>query len=65
MDAQLGTPQRGSPAMGNYDHSTGSGFVPARDGEYIDAIKNRKALVRLYVHEATASHLSPRLGFAP
>ena len=45
--------------MGNYDHSTGSGFVSAHGGEYRDAIKNRKALVRLYVHEATIGGFSP------
>ena len=54
----LGTPQRGLPAMGDFDHSTGTGFVAAHGGDYRDAISNKKAQVRLLVHETTG-------GFSP
>ena len=48
----LGTRQRGRRCDGKFDHSTGTGFVPAHKGDYCDAIDKRKALVRLLVHEA-------------
>ena len=47
----LGTRQRNSPALGPFDHRTGLGFVPKHDGDYRDAINNRKASVLLLVHE--------------
>ena len=36
----------------------GTGHVPAHDGDYADAIKNRKAKVHLLVHETTGG-MSP------
>ena len=48
----LGTRARGRSCDGTFDHATGSGFVAAHGGDYRDAIKNKKALVRLLVHEA-------------
>ena len=47
----LGAKQRGVPAMGAFDHTKGTGFVPAHDGDYWDALKTRKADVNLLVHE--------------
>ena len=54
----LGTRQRGVPQQGAFNHTTGSGFVPAHDGDYVDAIKNRKATVKLLAHE-TFGGMSP------
>ena len=39
--------------MGPFDHSNGAGFVAPHQGDYSDAIANRKAAVHLLVHEAT------------
>ena len=47
-----GTRRRGLPTMEPYDHKTGAGYVPRHDGDYRDAIINRKADVTLYVHES-------------
>jgi len=47
----LGTRPRGIPAAGRFDHATGAGHVPYHAGDYVDAIKNRKSLVHLLVHE--------------
>ena len=54
----LGTRQRGLPAEGRYDHSTGTGFVPAHDGDYRDAINNKKATTKMLSHE-TLGGMSP------
>ena len=51
----LGTHQRGIPAMGKYNHKQGTGFVKASLGDYHDAIHNRKAIVRVLVHETFGS----------
>ena len=48
----LGTRRRGLSTMEPYDHKTGAGYVPRHDGDYRDAIVNRKADVTLYVHES-------------
>ena len=45
--------------MGAFDHNRGTGFVPAHDGDYWDALKNRKADVNLLVHETTGA-FSPK-----
>ena len=47
----LGTRQRGVPAQGKFDHAAGTGHVPYHAGDYVDALKNRKATVQLLVHE--------------
>ena len=47
----LGTRQRGLPAQGKFDHAAGTGHVPYHAGDYVDALKNRKATVQLLVHE--------------
>ena len=47
----LGTRQRAVPAVGPYDHKTGTGYVKAHRGDYADAICNRKARVKLLCHE--------------
>ena len=47
----LGTRQRGVPGLGKFDHATGAGFVAYHAGDYVDAIKNKKATVQLLVHE--------------
>ena len=46
------------PSAGRYNHETGTGFVPAHEGDYRDAINNRKARVVLLVHE-TSGAFSP------
>ena len=45
--------------MGAFDHTKGTGFVPAHDGDYWDALKTRKADVNLLVHE-TSGAFSPK-----
>ena len=45
--------------MGRFDHSNGAGHVAMHLGDYGDAIHNRKATVRLLVHEATLGGMSP------
>ena len=54
----VGTPTRGLPAMGAYNHKDGSGYVRGNRGnsdvnkcDYRDAINNRKAWVNVLVHE--------------
>ena len=47
----LGTRQRGLPAQGRFCHQRGTGFVPYHAGDYVDALKNKKATVQLLVHE--------------
>ena len=47
----LGTRQRGLKALGKFDHASGAGYVAYHAGDYVDAIKNRKATVQLLVHE--------------
>jgi len=47
----LGTRQRGLQAQGKFDHASGAGYVAHHPGDYVDAIKNRKATVQLLVHE--------------
>ena len=47
----LGTRQRGIPAQGKFNHATGAGYVPFHAGDYVDAIKNKKATTQLLVHE--------------
>ena len=54
----LGSRRRGTRSDGKYDHRNGTGHVPAHDGDYVDAIKNRKAKVHLLVHETTGG-ISP------
>ena len=61
----VGTPTRGLPGMGPYNHKDGSGYVKGNRGEsdhnkcdYRDAINNRKAWVSVIVHETLG-------GFAP
>ena len=51
----LGTRQRGHTVERPFDHRDGSGFVPGNmhKAHYRDAILNRKALVRLLVHETS------------
>ena len=49
----LGSRRRGVSSMGAFDHRKGTGFVAAHDGDYVDALKNNKAMVRLLVHETT------------
>ena len=39
------------PAQGKFDHAAGTGHVPYHAGDYVDALKNRKATVQLLVHE--------------
>jgi hypothetical protein len=51
----LGSRQRGVPASGRFKHQDGSGFVPAAEGDYRDALRNRKARVHLLVHETTGA----------
>ena len=46
------------PSSGRFDHKDGSGFVTAAEGDYRDALKNRKARVHLLVHETTGG-MSP------
>ena len=53
-----GTRKRGLTAEGRYDHSTGTGFVPAHDGDYRDAINNKKATTKMLSHE-TLGGMSP------
>ena len=48
----LGTRRRGLSTMEPYDHKTGADYVTRHDGDYRDAIVNRKADVTLYVHES-------------
>ena len=55
----LGARVRGVPAMGCFNHSNGAGHVAPHFGDYGDAIHNRKATVRLLVHEATLGGMSP------
>ena len=54
----LGTRQRGLAADRSFDHTTGAGFVKAHDGDYRDAIKNKKATTKLLSHE-TLGGMSP------
>ena len=54
----LGTRQRGVPHDGPYNHTTGGGYVKAHNGDYVDAIRNRKAKVHLLAHE-TSGGMSP------
>ena len=46
--------------MGAFDHTKGTGFVPAHDGDYWDALKTRKADVNLLVHETPSGAFSPK-----
>ena len=55
----LGARGRGVPSMGRFDHSNGAGFVAHHDGDYRDAINNRKASVNLLVHESATGAMSP------
>jgi len=55
----LGTRRRGVPALGNFDHKKGTGYVPAKRGDYWDAIENRKARVHVVVFEAGLGGLLP------
>jgi len=55
----MGCRMRSVPSDEAFDHSTGSGYVPAHEGDYRDAIKNGKARVHLLVHEATIGGMSP------
>ena len=54
----LGSRRRGVPSAGRFNHKDGSGFVPAAEGDYRDALANRKARVHLLVHETLG-------GFSP
>ena len=61
----LGTRQRGLPTDRPFDHATGTGFVKATPlpgckgaADYADAIVNRKARVRLLVHESCSGAFS-------
>ena len=45
--------------MGRFDHSNGAGFVAPHQGDYRDAINNRKASVNLLVHESATGAMSP------
>ena len=54
----LGTRRRGVPAQGAFRHrgpGAGTGYVPQHDGDYRDAINNRKARVHLLIHETTGA----------
>ena len=53
----LGSRARGPPSSGAFDHSTNTGHVPEVDGDYADAIKNRKARVHLLSHETSGGML--------
>ena len=55
----LGARARGHAAAGAYDHSTGTGRIPKVDGDYRDAIDNRKARVHLDIHDAITGGLHP------
>ena len=55
----FGTRQRGVRALGAYNHRDGSGFVPAHNGAYHDAIDNKKAKLHLVTFEAGLGGLSP------
>ena len=51
--------RRGLPVLGQYDHSSGTGYVPAKDGDYHDAIRNRKARLHLVIFEAGLGGVLP------
>ena len=51
--------QQATALTGRFNHADGSGFVARHDGDYRDAINNRKATVHLLVHEATLGSMSP------
>ena len=53
----LGSRARGPPSSGAFDHATNTGHVPEVDGDYADAIKNRKARVHLLSHETSGGML--------
>ena len=48
----FGTAQRGVPSLGDFQHDTDLGFVPAHQGDYHDCIHNRKARLHLVSLEA-------------
>ena len=39
------------PKASSTNHTTGAGYVPYHAGDYVDAIKNKKATTHLLVHE--------------
>ena len=45
--------------LGQYDHGSGTGYVPAKDGDYHDAIRNRKAKLHLVIFEAGLGGVLP------
>ena len=58
----LGTRRRGMPALGPFKHTgprAGEGHVAGHDGDYHDAIANRKAAVHLITFEAGLGGMSP------
>ena len=55
----IGTRRRGMPALGPFDHSTGTGHVAAHRGDYYDCIENRKARLNLVTFEAGLGGLMP------
>ena len=48
----FGSRKRGMPALGAYNHADGTGFVPAKKGDYHDCLDNRKARLHLIIFEA-------------
>ena len=59
-----GARTRGVPSQGPFNHTTGIGFVPPHDGDYVDAIINRKAIVKLLVHESLTGAFSSQVRVA-
>ena len=47
------------PALGEYDHNTGSGHVPAHRGDYYDCVENRKARLHLVTFESGLGGVTP------
>ena len=55
----LGTRKRNHPADGPFDHTNNAGFVPEAEGDYCDALRNKKAKVHLLAHEAGLGGMLP------
>ena len=56
----LGARGRGCPSMRAFCRATGKGYFPPHQGEYRDALTNRKARVRLLVHDSSTGGMAPR-----
>ena len=59
-----GCKQRGGPASGPYDHTTGKGCVHATDGHYKDGLYNKGSTVILNLVEALGRRPLPTRGVA-